>query len=57
MAKSKRKSEKEKTQKERFIEKARELEADETGETFERAFKRIAPEKKSQTRGGSRSRD
>ena len=42
MAKPKRKSG-DKTQKKRFIEKARELEADESGETFERAFKTIVP--------------
>ena len=30
----------------RFIETARELEADETGEAFERAFKKIVPPKK-----------
>lgn len=36
----------EKSQKERFIEKARELEADESGEAFERALRKIAPPKK-----------
>ena len=30
----------------RFTETARELEADETGESFERAFKKIVPPKK-----------
>ncbi len=45
MTKPKRKSD-EKAQKERFIKKARELEADETGETFERAFKKVANPKK-----------
>ncbi len=34
-----------KTQKERFIEKARELEADVSDEEFERAFKRVVPQK------------
>lgn len=33
-------------QSERFIKKARELEADETGEKFERAFKVLVPPKK-----------
>lgn len=42
MAKAKSKP-KEKSQKERFIEKARELEADETGEAFERAIKKVIP--------------
>jgi hypothetical protein len=44
-AKSKPKT-KEKPQKQRFIEKARELEADETGEEFEKALKQIVPAKK-----------
>ena len=35
-----------KAQKERFIEKARELEADESEAEFERAFKRVVPEKR-----------
>ena len=35
-----------KAQKERFIEKARELEADDSGEEFDRAFKKILPPKK-----------
>ena len=35
-----------KEQSKRFIEKARELEADETGETFERAFTKIIPPKR-----------
>ena len=34
-----------KKQSERFIETARELEADESGESFERAFEKIAPPK------------
>lgn len=33
------------SQKERFIEYAKEVEADETGETFEKAMKKIAKEK------------
>jgi len=37
----------EKPQKQRFIEKARELEADENPETFERAFRKVVPSKKS----------
>jgi hypothetical protein len=36
-----------KAQSERFIEKARELEVDESGEAFERGFKKIVPEKHS----------
>jgi hypothetical protein len=40
MAKPKRKRD-DKSQKERFIEKAREVEADESGEAFERALKKI----------------
>jgi hypothetical protein len=36
----------EKSQRERFIETARELEADETGEAFERAFNKIVPPKR-----------
>lgn len=32
-------------QKERFIEYAKEIEADETGETFDRALKKIIPTK------------
>lgn len=35
------------SQKERFIEAARTAEADETGETFEHAFKKIVPSKQS----------
>ena len=35
-----------KSQKERFIETARELEADESGKAFDRAFKRIVPPKR-----------
>lgn len=48
MAKAKRKP-KDKAQKERFIEKARELGADETGEAFERTFKKVVPPKMQQT--------
>lgn len=33
-------------QKERFIEYAKEVEADESGETFDKAMKKIAPKKK-----------
>lgn len=33
-------------QSKRFIEKAREIKADESGEAFERAFEKIVPEKK-----------
>lgn len=44
MAKLKRKQD-DKAQSERFIDKARELEADESGKVFERAFKRILPVK------------
>ena len=44
MAKPKHKPD-EKPQKDRFLEKARELEADETGEAFERAFEKIVPPK------------
>lgn len=36
---------KEKSQRERFIEAARRAEVDETGEAFERAFKKIVPPK------------
>ncbi len=43
MAKPKRKEEQpEKSQRERFIETAREVEVDESGEAFERAIKKIA---------------
>lgn len=44
MAKPKRKQD-DKAQSERFKKKARELEADETGDEFERAFKKIIPPK------------
>ena len=40
------KPKKEKTQKERFIEAARKVGVDETGEEFERAIHRIVPPKK-----------
>ena len=46
MAKPKSKSD-DKAQKQRFIEKARELEADESEEAFEQAFKKIVPPQKS----------
>jgi hypothetical protein len=45
MAKPKRKQDN-KEQSERFIEKAREIEADESGKAFERAFKKVSPPKK-----------
>ncbi|SMF00107.1 hypothetical protein [Tistlia consotensis] len=46
MAKPKREDDKpNKSQKERFIETARELEVDESEEAFERAFKKIVPSK------------
>ena len=35
-----------KSQRERFIEAARKVEADETGAKFERAFKKLVPPKK-----------
>ena len=38
-----------KSQRERFIEKAREIEADESGKAFERAFKKIIPPARPQT--------
>jgi hypothetical protein len=50
MAKSKKpktRKKDEKSQSERFVEKAKELGADESGEEFERAFKKIVPPKKS----------
>lgn len=37
---------KKKTQSERFIEKARELEADESGKEFERVFRKAVPPKR-----------
>jgi hypothetical protein len=40
------KSEKDKSQRERFIETARQLSVDETGAEFERALERIAPPKR-----------
>ena len=45
MAKRKSKPDEEE-QKKRFIEKARELKADETGEMFERSFKKIVKPKR-----------
>jgi hypothetical protein len=47
MAKPKPKQD-DKTQAKRFIEKAREIEADESDKPFERAFKKIAPPKRPQ---------
>ena len=44
MAKRKSKPD-DRAQSERFKEKARELEADESGEAFERALKKVLPEK------------
>lgn len=43
----------EKSQKERFIEQARKSEADESGEAFERAFRRVVPPK-TEPESGSR---
>lgn len=37
-----------KPQRKRFIEAARKIEVDETGEEFERAFRKIVPQKKVQ---------
>lgn len=45
MAKSKRKPD-DKEQSERFVEKARELEADESSEAFERVFKKVVRPKR-----------
>lgn len=42
MAKPKRKQD-DKEQSKRFVEKAHEVEADESGEAFERAFKKVVP--------------
>jgi hypothetical protein len=42
--------EKEKSQRERFIETAREIGVDESGKEFERALKRIVPAKNATTR-------
>lgn len=44
-----------KEQSRRFVETARELEADETGESFERAFKEIVPPKTGTTRSKQKS--
>ena len=44
-AKPKKKPDRKLSQKERFIEAARNAEADETGDTFECAFKKIVPPK------------
>ena len=38
-----------KKQTERFVKKARELEADESDEAFERAFKKVVPPKRTTT--------
>ncbi len=43
----------EKPQRERFIEAARQAGVDETGEAFERAFKKIVPPKRSGGRRGT----
>ncbi len=45
-AKKKKKPESQKAQSERFIETARKLGVDETGEAFERALEKIAPPKR-----------
>lgn len=45
MANSKTKAESKKPQKQRFIETAKKLEVDESGETFEKAFAKIVPAK------------
>ena len=50
MAKPKPKQD-DKEQSKRFIKKARELDADETGEVFERVFKKIVPPKASDRKG------
>ena len=47
MAKPKPKQD-DKAQSKRFIEKAREVEADESGKAFEQVFKKIVPPKQSQ---------
>ncbi len=56
MAKPKRKPD-DKAQKERFIEKARELGADESGEAFERAFNKVvlANRRQEALRNGSKT--
>ncbi len=46
-----------KEQSKRFIEKAREIEADESGGAFERAFHRLFPEKKSERKELGPKRD
>lgn len=48
-AKPKKKPSRDLSQKERFIEAARNAEADETGETFERAMKKITPARRGAT--------
>ena len=45
------KSEKDKSQRERFIETARQLGVDETGAEFERALAKIAPPKRPKSQG------
>ena len=49
MPKKKKRSEDEKPQSQRFIDAAKEAEADEDGEEFERAFRKIVPAKKPST--------
>ena len=46
MARGKRKPTADKSQRERFIETARKVEADESDEEFERKFKELVPPKK-----------
>lgn len=48
-ARPKKKPDRKLTQRERFIEAARKAEADETGETFERAMAAVTPPKRSLT--------
>lgn len=50
MPKAEPKVESKQTQKERFVETARELEVDESGETFEAAFGKLVPPKKNQAK-------
>jgi hypothetical protein len=51
---TKRKGHDERLQSARFIEAAKKAEADETGKKFERAFKKIVPVKKKQTKPAER---
>ena len=48
MAKKKRVKKDDKEQSQRFVEKAKELSADESGRSFSRAFKKITPRKQDQ---------